>query len=487
MADQCLENAKELIRQELQELKSAGSVKRTLYQQDLDSYVEVQQQLTAQWLKNRSRTPLHAHISAVRTSYNLVPSKVLSKQAKLSQCLHLMEVEKRQQTLVKGERHQLVELMEHQVAQQGEIMGRNSLNLMNQLCSLEREIQEIEENMRARGFCVIFQDKEETSEEREETGGVLWWLVKKHVQNEEKARNEEKSTDSWWPVIDKIVTMKDSTETKDATKTLVPDEKSETSSWWPMKKDEKVTDDKSEAMSNDKNETSSWWPMKKDEKVTDDKSEAVSDDKSETSSWWPRKKDEKVIDDKGEAVSDDKIETSSWWPMKKDEKVTDDKSEASSLKSPLSWWPGKSNESSSTERTLPDGSDHSMKSEAPQPAKPVHKTTWRPVMPPETKATCEHSDHSVKSGVSLDDIAEPGSRPWWPVKPSEEMTGSMSDDSSHSVKSDVSYELRPVSRQWCPAKPATLECASPNKRYNLWNISLSSDTSSKPLMVGFVQ
>jgi hypothetical protein len=153
MADQCLENAKELIRQELQELKSAGSVKRTLYQQDLDSYLELQQQLKAQWLKNRSKsTPLHAHISAIRSYDNLVPSKVLSKQAKLSQCLHLMEVETRQQTLVKDERQQLVELLEPQVARQEEVMGRHSLNLMNRLCFLEEEIKEIEEKMRARGF-----------------------------------------------------------------------------------------------------------------------------------------------------------------------------------------------------------------------------------------------------------------------------------------------------------------------------------------------
>jgi DNA-binding transcriptional MerR regulator len=347
MANQCVVYAKELIRQELQEFKNAGSVKRKLFQQELDTYLEVTKHLQYKWQKNRSKALLHAHITAIRSSDNLVPSKVLSKQAKLSQCLHSMEIEMRQQTLVETQRKELVELLAEQVARQEELHSRNSLKMMNQMCLLENEIKEIQEKMRSRGFSI--KENEEmcaTLEQTNETLGSWWWLVKKHIKNEEKASDshDKSKVSSWWPILDKVMMMKN------------------------------------EAI------------------------DSVSFDKSEMSSWRPIKNEEKAM-------------------------VSNDKREAPFVKSPISLrWPGKTQESTlktrtasdpsteTEEKTLPDGSDHSVKSEASHDAKPVQRRWW-PVVKPEPMP--EESDHSVKSGVSFDDNAKPFSRTWWPVKTEE--------------------------------------------------------------------
>ena len=345
MANPWVEYTKELIRQELQEFKNAGSIKRKLFQQDLDSYLEVKKHLEDKWQKNRGKTLLHAHMSAIRSSDNLVPSKVLSKQAKLSQCLHSMEIEKRQQNLVKSQRKELAELLALQVAQQEELNSQNSLKMMNQMCLLENEIKEIQEKMRSRGFSIHENENEETCETLEQTNETLgswWWLVKKHVKSEEKSSHscDKSRMASWWPVLDKVMTMK--------------------------------------------NEATN----------------SVSGDTSETSSWWPVKNKEKAM-------------------------ASNVKSEAPLVKSPISLrWPGKPQESTRTrtttseisteteEKTLSDGSDHSLKSEA---VKQVKRRWW----PVEPRPMSEDSDHSVKSGVSFDDNAQPFSRTWWPAMPEE--------------------------------------------------------------------
>ena len=345
MANPCVDYTKELIRQELKELRDTGSIKRKLFQQELDSHLEVKKHLEDKWQKNRRKTLLHAHITAIRSSDNLVPSKVLSKQANLSQCLHSMQIETRQQNLVKAQRKELVELLTLQVARQEELRSQHVLKLMNQMCLLENEIKEIQEKMRSRGFAIKAIENEETCETTEQTNETLgswWWLVRNHVKSEEKSSDscDKGRMSLWLPVLDKVMTMKD-----EATNSA-PGDTSEKSSWWPAKNKENTM------ASNDKSEA----PLVK-------------------------------------------FPTSLWWPGK-----TQESTQSRTTSSDLS--------TETEEKTLSEGSNHSLKSEA---AKPV-KRGWWPVKP---EPISEDSDHSVKSGVSFDGNAQPFSRTWWPVMPEE--------------------------------------------------------------------
>lgn len=119
-----------------------------------NAHLEVKTHLENKWQTNRRKNLLRAHITAIPSSHNLVPSKVLSKQAKLSQCLYSMEIEMQQETLVKTQRIELVELLAEQLARREELHSRNSLKMMNEMCLLENEIKEIQEKMTSRGFSI---------------------------------------------------------------------------------------------------------------------------------------------------------------------------------------------------------------------------------------------------------------------------------------------------------------------------------------------
>lgn len=103
---------------------------------------------------------LHPYIKAVTIEDHLVPSKILSKQAKLAQLLHCMEIYRIQKNLIEKEQREMAELYCHQAAQEEEQASEVSLELMNQLCQADSALRELKEKMRKLGMNVDDNDEE---------------------------------------------------------------------------------------------------------------------------------------------------------------------------------------------------------------------------------------------------------------------------------------------------------------------------------------
>jgi len=195
MADDC--NAVQQLQQELEQLKESGAAKRRRHQGELEKLGQIKEELHARWCKTTQRRPLHAYVKAVTSENHLVPSKILSQQAKLAQSLHLMEVYMQQKTLVEKQRKQYAELLCHQAAEQEDIQSEVTLDIMNQLCRADSELRGLKEEMRKMGFQV--NDQQEDEEEEEESACASEHAESNKSANESSEQQQEKRP-WWWPI-----------------------------------------------------------------------------------------------------------------------------------------------------------------------------------------------------------------------------------------------------------------------------------------------
>jgi hypothetical protein len=132
------------IRQELVELKKDGWTKRRRRLGEMEQRQQTLAELHSKWKRaSQKQNPLHTYIKELTDDKHLIPQTILGKQAKLAQCLHLMEVYMRQTALVEQQNRRLAQLLAQQAGQEEEEQSNITLELMNELCILDTELQEL--------------------------------------------------------------------------------------------------------------------------------------------------------------------------------------------------------------------------------------------------------------------------------------------------------------------------------------------------------
>lgn len=201
------DTAIEQARQELQQLQELGAASRRRRLGEIETLTDTKNDQLSKWKKACQKRPLHQYVQAVKEESHLVPSKILSQQAKLSQCLHLMEVFLQQKNLVEKQNRAYAGLVAQQVAQEEEERSQVTLEIMNELCRQDVEIRALQEEMRNLGFS--FQQDIQDDEQEEEQ-------VVEHDEHNDGTHGDDKSNDSavletpttnehrpwWWPIQD---------------------------------------------------------------------------------------------------------------------------------------------------------------------------------------------------------------------------------------------------------------------------------------------
>lgn len=149
------------MRQQLNELRESGEAKTRRRQGEIEKFTSTRDQLYSKWKRACQKRPLHHFVKALTDENHLVPSKILSQQAKLAQCLQLMEVYMRQKTLVEKQNREYAELIAQQAGEQEELQSEITLELMNDLCVIDNEIRDIKKELEELGY----NDKQELVEE----------------------------------------------------------------------------------------------------------------------------------------------------------------------------------------------------------------------------------------------------------------------------------------------------------------------------------
>ena len=330
-------------RQELRELYVKGETKRQFYKQEQEKLTSIRDNLRAKWLKNRKRTPLHNYATAMTQSKSsrMVPSTVLSQQARLCQALHLMEVHLRQKNLVQSQHRQYVTLFQHQAAQIEEEKTMVEINMMNSLCQKEEQVKEMMERL---GQTTTTTSSFESSDSEEDDGYVVKTTSKKPIARQ------------WWPPVTpsldltdvSLVETKETTspkETKSEKESSPKEAKEQTAashSWWsfsPKQEQQQQHEEKVVAPVEEKVERAkSWWPAAENSKAAEQTS--FSSQEPEKKGWWP------IHSDHEEALQEEDVvksklttphEKKGWWPMHNQEEEGFENKEGPVVRH--SWWP----------------------------------------------------------------------------------------------------------------------------------------------------
>ena len=192
------ENAVERIRQELVDLKTDGWTKRRRRLGELEQRQQHYELLHSKWKRSSQKQPLHMYIQELTDVNHLIPQTILGKQAKLAQCLHLMEVYMQQMSLMETHHREYAQLLALQAGQEEDEQSKVTLELMNDLCILDTELQELREKLKE----LKSNDSDEKNQhEEEETTSHNKKNATNHVvsQQQDKYTNKKKNP-WWWPI-----------------------------------------------------------------------------------------------------------------------------------------------------------------------------------------------------------------------------------------------------------------------------------------------
>lgn len=305
------------LQHELNQLREEGLTKRRRNQGELLHLQQSHDHLREKWRKASQKRPLHAYIKAVTSEQHLVPSKILSKQAKMAQSLHLMEVYLQQKSLIENQQRQYAQLLCTQAAQQEELASDISLAIMNDLCQADGELRELKEKMREIGMTVS--DSDEAESDRDDEAGDDSSLQQNLSSSEktvptDNTQQQESSSFWWWPIHhgDEKKKAPGTTATDDCNKSVASESSVLSMNpmsllWMPPKFKQEaspinngsqhtIPSVKSD-LSNEKAKLSFWGGGNGDASVTHDDSEDDSEESDSLGSyqkpvarqWWPSK------------------------------------------------------------------------------------------------------------------------------------------------------------------------------------------------------
>jgi len=340
--------AVEQARHELQDLITIGLAKSRRRQGKITKLNQEKNRLHAEWKRTSERSHLHLYVKAVEGEGHFVPSKILSQQAKLSQCLHLMEVFMRQKTLIEKQNRKYAELIAREAAEQEDERSEVTLDSMNELCEVDSEIRDLKEEMKDLGMS-IDSIKEECEEDQES------------LQESDKSSSKEEKEEPtetrhwWWPIQHSDEKQKpplsgceDSTGSDESSSLMdllwMPAKFKPADSPLPVGSQHTISDKSDASPTNAKPVSKQWWPAKTEEKPILDGS----------TQWWPAKTAEKpILDGSTHSDSSDKSDDSfvsyegkpvarQWWPSKVEKPAEPDpvESEEGIDQQQQHWWEG---------------------------------------------------------------------------------------------------------------------------------------------------